>query len=561
MPYGPSGIQGTRPVWTPAGGPSRVVGERLPVFPTTPILDSGTRANVGPPPSASWSTDIAALGDAGFKIVSNEFIESATGPSQWSMWWNATAFGTEQEIYLTCGSVYSPPFEVWIRMNNVGTSGLTGYSVHVDATTLFLYRWNAGSSTTLSSTFTHGLGAGARIGLRITGALFECFVASSATAPFRKLCQVTDGTYPTGSRIGILTQGSTQTFTNIGGGNVGTLDVPSGTLYLQTVDVAAVGTPALARGPQLVRSFAAQGVPVTIKQPARILGFTGTGTPAVLKQPPLVRQMAASGAMSVAASLVKLLTLGFAATGTPTLLKRPQPVKKMTGTGTMSRSVQPQLVRQVPVTGTVNRQLRPQLVRQVTSSAAMTVATSLVKLLTLGFTATGTVNRALRPQLVRQVSATGTPTLAKTPARILAFAGQGIASLLKRPSKALPAITSSATPSLSKAPAHVVTVAATRTPTRAKRPARSLAFAASGAVQLLKQPRKTITRTASAAVTIATGAIAAIVELMTQRFDRPSVERLTTLSTDTADFDASAPRRDAMTSPDAPGFDPPTPGV
>lgn len=63
-------------------------------FPTTGVLDDFNRANVGPPPSANWTSSVGS----GHKVASNVMVGQATGAQRGS-YWSAASFGGAQEAY------------------------------------------------------------------------------------------------------------------------------------------------------------------------------------------------------------------------------------------------------------------------------------------------------------------------------------------------------------------------------------------------------------------------------------------------------------------------------
>ena len=68
-------------------------------FPSTGILDSFTRANEGPPPSASWSGPITT-GESQTKVVSNGIVPENTNIiTSYTNYWNPGTFGPDSEAY------------------------------------------------------------------------------------------------------------------------------------------------------------------------------------------------------------------------------------------------------------------------------------------------------------------------------------------------------------------------------------------------------------------------------------------------------------------------------
>jgi len=69
-------------------------------FPTTGLLDDFNRANVGPPPSASWTT----YGTSGLLVDTQQVALSGVGVER-GAYWNASTFGPNIEVYVTCPTV------------------------------------------------------------------------------------------------------------------------------------------------------------------------------------------------------------------------------------------------------------------------------------------------------------------------------------------------------------------------------------------------------------------------------------------------------------------------
>lgn len=71
--------------------------------PPPALLDSGTRANTGPPPSASWTgPPVSGLGN-NLKIISNQFALTV-GATTGGAYWNAASFGPDCAVMATLGT-------------------------------------------------------------------------------------------------------------------------------------------------------------------------------------------------------------------------------------------------------------------------------------------------------------------------------------------------------------------------------------------------------------------------------------------------------------------------
>lgn len=192
-------------------------------FGTTAILDSGTRANEGPPPSSSWG-GIVTTGDGGLKIVSNEIVGDTSANN--SSYWNAT-FAADQEAYVTVNNkgTTGTRFYVFARLTSVGTASPDGYCIRADISsgasddTLRLYRMDNGSLTQIGSTATQELAVNDRIGIHCSGSTITGW-HSTASGGWVQVITTTDSAYAATSRIGLYCRGGTHDFVNFGGGAI-----------------------------------------------------------------------------------------------------------------------------------------------------------------------------------------------------------------------------------------------------------------------------------------------------------------------------------------------------
>lgn len=104
--YKRAAVQATTPIGTTGGF--------IPPIPA--VLDNFTRANTGPPPSASWTnTGLGTFTGSGLKVVSNAAVNNDTIASMAR--WNAATFAADQIVYATIPNI------VRLAGNGVGLVG------------------------------------------------------------------------------------------------------------------------------------------------------------------------------------------------------------------------------------------------------------------------------------------------------------------------------------------------------------------------------------------------------------------------------------------------------
>lgn len=176
------------------------------VFPLSPILDSGTRANQGPPPSSSWGH---IFGD-GLKILSNSFALVAGPNTETADYWNGLAATADQEVYGTLSTLGSLAF--YIRTNSQAS---TGYLLSYSSGDITLYKLPAVS--TLATYSSVGMSNGDAFGASAIGSSIKVYKRVSGS--WSVLGTTSDSTYTSGL-IGIYTGDASVRLTNFGGGPV-----------------------------------------------------------------------------------------------------------------------------------------------------------------------------------------------------------------------------------------------------------------------------------------------------------------------------------------------------
>lgn len=186
-------------------------------FPTTPILDSFTRADEGPPPSASWSNTFNGL-----KVVSNECAGNAVGQN--ISFWNASTPGGGCEAYATIRAkpANTNGMGICARLKDTGAIGtLDGYLITaltaVVADTIRIDRLDNGVATTLGSTISQEFSVGDKIGIRCVGSNIQAWYFNGTS--WSLLGTRVDTTYPDAGRIGLIIQNILGRWDDFGGGN------------------------------------------------------------------------------------------------------------------------------------------------------------------------------------------------------------------------------------------------------------------------------------------------------------------------------------------------------
>jgi phosphoribosylamine-glycine ligase len=129
--------------------------------------------------------------------------------------WSAATFGPDTEVYLTVVTLPATGETVtlWVRLANVGTATLTGYSLEFTApNTIKYFRWDNAVATQLGASVTQALNANDVLGLAIVGSILTGYVNGMA------LTTQSDPTYTAAGTIGIGGTGTTFRLDNVGGG-------------------------------------------------------------------------------------------------------------------------------------------------------------------------------------------------------------------------------------------------------------------------------------------------------------------------------------------------------
>jgi Siphovirus-type tail component, C-terminal domain len=202
-------------------------------FPVTPVLDTFNRADVGPPPSASWTNDLRASGSPGLAVRSNQVKALSVGPEA-SAWWSAATFHDDCEAYVTCANTPPGDFEVWARGTALSGGFPQGYLAWYNAAAgeVRLQRYGpggAGGYVSIAAAVSFILAAGDSLGVRVQGSTITAW-GKHAAGSWTLLSSATDTTFATGGRVGLLMSSTVPLMDDFGGGTL-PVDLPvSGTL-------------------------------------------------------------------------------------------------------------------------------------------------------------------------------------------------------------------------------------------------------------------------------------------------------------------------------------------
>lgn len=195
-------------------------------FPTTSVLDSGVRADEGPPPSASWTSGFA--GSATLKVVSNTLYDP-TG-SNGAMW--GTTYGPDSECYTTITTKASDggQSQLHLRAKEIGASTADGYRVlftRLDANPgyqLVFRRMDNNVTTQLGATHNETGGAAAngdKVGIDMVSDTLSAYISRSGTWS-SAITTRTDTTYTAAGYIGLRNNDAVAAYNDFGGGTIAT---------------------------------------------------------------------------------------------------------------------------------------------------------------------------------------------------------------------------------------------------------------------------------------------------------------------------------------------------
>lgn len=156
-----------------------LIADPLWAFPTVSLRDNCTRANEGPPPSASWTT-IAVFG---YKIVSNVCVPNDVATFNGSVW--NTSFGPNMEVAITLNTKHDDGVYGYLLLRLQTNNDYNADHYEVDLVpvaganndTIEVWKEVSTSLTQLGSTISLGadFAPGDVVGARIVGNVIEVF--------------------------------------------------------------------------------------------------------------------------------------------------------------------------------------------------------------------------------------------------------------------------------------------------------------------------------------------------------------------------------------------------
>lgn len=198
------------------------------MLPTTPVIDTLTRANENPLGSPWLGALQPALSEPQLELSSNQGKGTAAAGFSGSY---TTLCGADCEAYMTVPTIDSGNrIEVYARIVDIhAVNGTDGYCVSVAGTAWTLRLVNNSSSSALGATVTQAFSNGDSLGIRAVASTFEAWYRPTGSPDWRILFTRQDGTFTTGGYLGARMFGTVYRFTNFGGGNVRS-DIASQTL-------------------------------------------------------------------------------------------------------------------------------------------------------------------------------------------------------------------------------------------------------------------------------------------------------------------------------------------
>lgn len=195
-------------------------------FPTTPILDTATRANENPLSNGGkWGT-LTGLGLSNLQITSNKIVGTSAALANDGMYWNVATY-LNPEVYATVSTLLSDTLGGAFILGRLDTSTLNGYAVEYDRNSLvsgndvlIIVRLDGGAATALSTSGMMTIAVGDSYGLSIIGSNLTSWYKSSGGS-WTKIGTATDSTYTAAGNIGIneVYNVTSPGLTNFGGGN------------------------------------------------------------------------------------------------------------------------------------------------------------------------------------------------------------------------------------------------------------------------------------------------------------------------------------------------------
>ena len=192
-------------------------------FPTTSVLDNFTRANEGPPPSASWLASSIFTGTSALQVTSNTLQSASSAGGGWG-----TTAGPDSEVYVTISTLMAnlSNCNLWLRGADVGTVNEDGYKFTVQRQDGFpgfgatIVRVDNDSGTQLGATINDtggAMSAAEKLGCEAIGSNLTMYYNRGSWV---SLGSRTDATYAGAGYMLIASTDSAARYDDFGGGTV-----------------------------------------------------------------------------------------------------------------------------------------------------------------------------------------------------------------------------------------------------------------------------------------------------------------------------------------------------
>lgn len=207
-------------------------------FPTNAtLLDDFNRANVGPPPSASWTSQIFLSDNNALRVLSNQCGSSGTGSNQ-TAWWNPTTFGPDVEVYaqVPAFGLSGHYAGLFARLTGTGTVASSGYVFYaVGDSQAEFYRVVDGTYTAIGAAISQAWLPGDWMGFEVVGTTLTGYRKTGGA--WSVVGTRTDSTYTGAGHIGLYTDNNTIRFDDFSGGPVVTASPGGGARRMMMMGV------------------------------------------------------------------------------------------------------------------------------------------------------------------------------------------------------------------------------------------------------------------------------------------------------------------------------------
>lgn len=186
-------------------------------FPTTSVLDTGVRANAGPPPSASWTAD-TGIGTNNLVISSNSI--AATTANAYA-YWNVSTFGPNSEVFCTITTKADGNYvAVYARVDPAGNNGYEVENDPVAGTDTSAYFIMTGAVfTQLGASVSQEFANGDGLGLEIVGSTLQ-MQRRSASVWATLGTSRSDSTYASAGNLALQIGNTLPRVNDFGGGTI-----------------------------------------------------------------------------------------------------------------------------------------------------------------------------------------------------------------------------------------------------------------------------------------------------------------------------------------------------